>query len=125
MKQPPGIGGNRLEVSALRFRVERAEGQRRLARARDAREHDQGIARDVHVHVLQVVFPGAAHVDEPVGGAQAVRPARRSLAGHGVWFGAIAWRHEDGGAIKGPVPALPYPMPIRWVTGYDAVFDEA
>ena len=34
VEQPPGVGGDRFEVPPLRLGVERAEGQRRLARAR-------------------------------------------------------------------------------------------
>ena len=66
VKKPPGVGRNGFEVTALRFGVERAESERRLARAGDAREDDERIARDVDVNVPEVVLAGAAHAD-PVG----------------------------------------------------------
>ena len=66
--QPARIGRHRLEVAPLRLGVERAEGQRRLARARDAGEHHQRVARDVDVDVLQVVLARAAHAHEGTAG---------------------------------------------------------
>ena len=57
-------GDDRLEVAPLRLGVERAERERRLARAGDAGEHDQRVARDVDVDVLEVVLARAAHADE-------------------------------------------------------------
>ena len=58
-------GDDRLEVAPLRLGVERAEGERRLARPRDAREDDERVARDVDVDVLQVVLARAADANEP------------------------------------------------------------
>ena len=87
--QPPRVRRDRLEVAALRLGVERAEGERRLARARDAGEHDERVARNVDVDVLEVVLARAAHADETVACALRVPPmhvitqfgARRSRAG--------------------------------------------
>ena len=49
-QQPAGVGGDGLEVAALRLGVDRPEGQRRLARSGDAGEHDQCVARNGDVH---------------------------------------------------------------------------
>ena len=49
--QAARVRRDRLEVAALRLGVQRAERERRLARPRDAREHDQRVARDVDVDV--------------------------------------------------------------------------
>ena len=67
--QPPGVRGDGLEVAALRLGVDGAEGERGLARAGDPGEHDQHVARDVHVDAAQIVLPGAAHPDVRVVGA--------------------------------------------------------
>ena len=45
----------RLNVAALAFCVDRIEGQRRLARAREACDDDELVARDVDIDVLEVV----------------------------------------------------------------------
>jgi hypothetical protein len=66
IEQASGVRDDRLEVAPLRLAVERAEGQRRFARARHAREDDQRITRDVEIDVLEVVFARPAHADEPL-----------------------------------------------------------
>src|SRR5690606_36916276 len=56
----PGVGGERLDVAALPFRVDRVEGQRRLAGPRQPRDHDEAVARDLDIDILEVVLAGAA-----------------------------------------------------------------
>ncbi len=63
--QPARVRRDRFEVAPLRLGVQRAEGKRRLARTRDAREHDQRVARNIDVDVLQVVLACTAHANEP------------------------------------------------------------
>ena len=65
MEQAARVGRDRLEIAALGLGVEGAEGQRRLARARDAGEHHERITGDANVDVLEVVFPRAPDVNEP------------------------------------------------------------
>ncbi len=48
----------RLDIAALSLRVEGVERQARLTRPREARDHDQGIARKLEIDALQVVRPG-------------------------------------------------------------------
>src|SRR5262249_2278177 len=55
----------RLDVSTLALGIEGVEGERRLARARQAREHDQPLARDVDVDALQIVGARAPDGDGP------------------------------------------------------------
>ncbi|MNG89900.1 hypothetical protein D3C79_487810 [compost metagenome] len=62
--QATGVRRDRLEVTALGFGIQGGEGQRRLARAGHAGEHHQGVAGDVDVDVLEVVFTGATDADE-------------------------------------------------------------
>ncbi len=53
-------------VAALPLGVDGVEGERRLPRAGQARDHDEAIARQVDVHVLQVVNARAADGDPVV-----------------------------------------------------------
>ena len=57
------VGGERLDVAALPLGEEGVERERRLAGSRDAGDHDQPVARDVEVDVLEVVLAGAANRD--------------------------------------------------------------
>ena len=66
LQQPTRIGRHRLEVATLRLGVERAEGERGLARAGDAGEGHHGVTWDVDVDVLEVVLAGSADMDEGV-----------------------------------------------------------
>ena len=54
-----GVGGKGLDVAALALGEDRVESQRGLARSRQPREDDHGVAGKFEVHVLQVVFPGS------------------------------------------------------------------
>ena len=62
----PGVAGQRLDVAALPLGVERVEGQRALARAADAGEDDELIARQFEIDVAEVVLAGAADDDGAV-----------------------------------------------------------
>ena len=64
----PGIGGQRLHVPPLSFRVDGVEGERRLSRTRKPGDDDELVLGDVDVHVLEVVGAGAAHADDAVVG---------------------------------------------------------
>ncbi len=52
-----------LDVAALALGVDGVEGERGFARARQSREHDERVARDLEIDVLQVVLACAAHMD--------------------------------------------------------------
>src|SRR6201999_1818514 len=52
-----------LDVAALALGINGVEGERRLARAGQAGEHHQLVARDGDVDVLKVVLAGAADGD--------------------------------------------------------------
>ena len=68
----PGVGRQRLDVPALSLGEDRVERERGLARARQAREDDEGVAWEVERHVLEVVLAGAAD-DDRVGGGTGAR----------------------------------------------------
>jgi tetratricopeptide (TPR) repeat protein len=51
----PRVGRQRLDVAPLALGIDGIEGQRRLARAGQAGDHDQLVARQVEVDVLEVV----------------------------------------------------------------------
>ena len=54
-----GVGREALHVAPLAFGVERIEGQRALARPREAGDDGQRVARDTHIDVLEVILPRA------------------------------------------------------------------
>src|SRR4029079_14425850 len=56
--------GKRLDVTALAFGVQGIESQRRLARARQAGNHDQPVAWQIEVDVFQSLRAGTADADE-------------------------------------------------------------
>ena len=58
-----GVRRQRLDVAALALGVDRVEGEARLAGPGQAGEHDQLVARQLDVDVLEVVLAGAAHRD--------------------------------------------------------------
>ncbi len=60
------IGRERLDVAALAFGIDGVEGERRLARAGQAGEHHQLVARDLEVDALQVVLACAANADDAI-----------------------------------------------------------
>jgi hypothetical protein len=66
LQELPGVGGQRFDVPALPFGVDRVEGQGDFP-TRTARDDRQRPARDVEVQVLEIVGPGAA--DAEGGGA--------------------------------------------------------
>ena len=59
----PRIGRQRLDVAALAFGINGVEGQRGLAGTGQAGDHDQAVARQVDVDVLEVVRARAANAD--------------------------------------------------------------
>ena len=61
LEELPGVGGQRFDVAPLALGVDRVEGERRLAGARQAGDHHQLIAREVDVDILEVVDARAAH----------------------------------------------------------------
>ena len=79
LEELAGIGRQRLDVAALALGVDRVEGERRLARARQAGQHDQLVARQVEVDVLEVVL---------------ARPADRDELARGELFWGRPWGHR-------------------------------
>ena len=55
------VGREGLHVAPLALGIERVESQRRLAGTGQSRDHDQPVARNVEVDVLQIVRARAAH----------------------------------------------------------------
>ncbi len=63
----PRIGREGLDIAALSLRIHGIEGQRRLARAGHAGDHDQLAQRQIQVEVFQIVLPHPAQADAVVG----------------------------------------------------------
>ena len=60
----PGVGAERFDVLAPALGVDRVEGQRAFARAADAGDDDELVARDVQTDILQVVLGGTGNPDD-------------------------------------------------------------
>ena len=80
-----GVGRQRLDVAPLALGIDRVERQARLARARQPREDDQPVARQLDADVLQVVLPGAPD-DERVERHQA-----EGIGGYGAMCTTTNW----------------------------------
>lgn len=63
LQELPRIGREAFHVAPLAFGIERVEGQARFARARQAGDHHQLVARNVEVDILQVVGARTADAD--------------------------------------------------------------
>src|SRR5262249_55067547 len=57
------IGGERLDVAALALGEDGIKGEAALARAGEAGDNDQPVARDGDIYVFEVVLAGAANDD--------------------------------------------------------------
>ena len=57
----PRVGRERLDVAPLALGVQRVEGERGLAGAGKTRHHDELLARQIEIDVLQVMRAGAAN----------------------------------------------------------------
>ena len=82
------VGGERFKVAPRPLGVQHAQGERRLARPRYARDADEPVQRDAGVDVFQVVHARSAHLDA-VGAVQvaACGGRRRALLVHGAPLG--------------------------------------
>ena len=65
LEELAGIGRQALDIAALALGIDGVEGERGLARAGQAGEHHQLVARDRDVDVLEVVLARAADRDHP------------------------------------------------------------
>ena len=66
------IGRQALDIAPLALRIDRVEGERRLARAGQPGEHDELVARDDQVDVLEIVLARATDREDALilGGAR-------------------------------------------------------
>ena len=60
----PGVSGQALDVATLPFRVDGVKGQRRFSRSRQTRKHDEFVAGQIQIDVLQIVHLGPADFDQ-------------------------------------------------------------
>ena len=92
LEELPGVRRQRLDVAPLPFGVDRVEGERRLARAGQAGDHDQLVARQIDVDILEVVNAGAAH--------------RNPVVRHSTQWGISEWSETTILTLVGRVPAI-------------------
>ncbi len=106
----PRVGAERFHVAALALGVDGVEGQRGLARPRQAGDHDQPVARQVEVDVLQVVRARAAQADEVHGMRRRGEGKGGIIVGAGGWGvsagvgGVAGWWQKEGPSAQGPGP---------------------
>ena len=60
LEELAGIGRQRLDVAPLPLGIDGVEGERGLARARQAGDHRQRLARNIDVDILEIVLARAA-----------------------------------------------------------------
>ena len=75
IKQSARIWCDGFEIPSLCLSEQSPEGKRRFSRAGHAGKHDERISRKVKIHVLQIMFAGAADGDE----ARSTRHLRHAL----------------------------------------------
>ena len=63
LQELPGVGRQRLDIAPLPLGVDRVEGERGFAGAGEPGEHDELVARDRQIDVLEVVLARAANDD--------------------------------------------------------------
>ena len=90
LEELPRIGAKALDITALPLGIDRIEGKARFARARQARNHDQGIARQINIDAFKIVLSRTANRDfsEHSGGG---------LLSDREWF---AWELSVGGCKR-------------------------
>ena len=75
IKQSARIWCDGFEIPSLCLNEQSPEGKRRFSRAGHAGKHDERISRKVKIHVLKIMFAGAADGDE----ARSTRHLRHAL----------------------------------------------
>ena len=134
LQELPGVGRQRLDVAALALGVDGVEGERGFARAGQAGEHHQLVARDLDVDVLEVVLARAADRDHAAVDARRFAaanagPARRLLFEqivHGIPMdsgaGSAAERRSD---VRNVVRTSAVSPVARCREHVDAIVDDA
>ena len=56
-----GVGGERLDISAVTFRIDRIKSESGFSRARNARHDDEFVTREFYIDILKVVLSCALH----------------------------------------------------------------
>jgi hypothetical protein len=99
VEELPGVGGERFDVLALALGVNGVEGQRRLARAAQAGDDHQLVARDVQREVLEVMLTRPADSYEFFAHRLDCHPLDNSAVLKAT-VGAQAQRRRDGVAVS-------------------------
>jgi hypothetical protein len=83
VKELAGIGRQALDIAALSLGIDRIKGEAGLARTGKPGNHNQLVARNVHVDVLEVVFARTAHGDCPEFGHERPLATRHDIEERG------------------------------------------
>jgi hypothetical protein len=79
LEELPRIGRQALDIAPLALGIDGVEGERGFARARQAGQHDQLVARHVDVDVLEVVLARAANPNQLHGGGDSLGIRRNTM----------------------------------------------
>ena len=118
LEKLPRVGRQRLDVAPLAFGVQRVEGERRLARSRQAGDDHQLVAGDVDVDFLEVVHAGAAHRDPVVRHCALsgfLRQPQTAILPRPQTAGKADWAPDLPSAR--PLPELRMPVSVEHVDG--------
>ena len=88
----PRVGRQALDVPSLPLGVDGVEGQRRLARPRDAGHHHHLVARDLDGDIFQIVLSGTPN-DDLILGQCSLLPRNRTSVLH--WYIPAALCHGE------------------------------
>ena len=102
------VGGEGFDVAALAFGVDGVEGERAFAGAGEAGDDGEGVARDAHVDVAQIVLARPAHRDVSDRHDEANEGAvgdsercGRPIAGFCNPLGVFYWQQKQGSTHEG------------------------
>jgi hypothetical protein len=94
------IGGQALDIAPLPLGIDGVEGEAGLARARQAGDHDQLVARQIDVDALQVMLARAAHLNVSQHVRSSTSVPERMLAEDRSWAGAAPVYPSAKGQIQ-------------------------
>jgi hypothetical protein len=107
LQKLPRIGRQAFHIAALAFGIEGVKGQTALARARQARDHHQTLARDVDVQRFEVVGARATDADEARTFAQGLGQRSARVVGTGRLRQISHTQEKNTHPLHGPRESAP------------------
>src|SRR5206468_3838343 len=85
LEELPGVRRQRLHVTPLTLGIDGVGGERRFAGAREPGDHDELIARDLEIDVLEIVLAGPSDDDPIVSHGASLYGAPRAVGAPATW----------------------------------------